>query len=257
MKNLMALLLLFPVVVLAASGFAGTWKTRLDSVQVAGKPDVYELSGGIYECKSCVPPFKAKADGTDQPVAPQEYRDHVAVKVLSPSSIEITEKKGGKIMFAQQVSVSADGARLTDTFTSYVGEKPVTGTYTEKRVAPGAQGALSISGSWLQDSVGSMSDVGRMVTLQSSANGLKMMWNGQSTDAKFDGKGYPVVGDPGNTQVTLKRLNDHQIEETDRRHGEVRDVVVWTVAADGKTLTSVDTDPVHGTKTSMVLDRQP
>jgi hypothetical protein len=257
MKRLVALALLIPAIALAKSPFDGTWKTRLDSMQFSGKPDVYELSNGMYDCRSCAPPYKIKADGTDQPVPEHDYLDHQAVKVVSPSSVEFTDKKAGKVMGTMMLAVSADGAKLTGKFTSYVGEKPFSGGFTEKRVGKGAAGAHAISGSWQTDSMSDMSDVARTVTLQSTPNGLKMMWNGQTTDAKFDGKEYPTVGDPGKTTVTLKKISDTQIEETDRRRGKVFDIVVWSVAADGKTITLVDTDPVPGTKVTSTLEKQP
>jgi len=75
--------------------------------------------------------------------------------------------------------------------------------------------------------------------------------------AKFDGKEYLTVGDPGKTMVAFKKISATQIEETDRRSGKVFDVIIWTVAADGKTINVVDTDPVHQTKTSSILDKQP
>jgi len=84
-----------------------------------------------------------------------------------------------------------------------------------------------------------------------------MDWNGQTTDAKFDGKQYATTNDPGQTMVALKKVSETQIEETDTRLGKVFDVVVYTVAADGKSITVVDTDPVHGTKTTFVMDKQP
>jgi hypothetical protein len=257
MKKLIALGLLLPVATLAASLFDGTWKTRLDSLRVSGKPEIYELSGGVYECRSCVPSYRVKADGTDQAVPPQEYRDHVAVKILSSTSIEVTEKKADKVVVTLTQNVSADGTTVTGTFVNYSGATPVTGSYTDKRVAPGPQGSHPISGSWMQESIGSLSDAARILTLQSTLNGLKMSWNGQITDAKFDGSAYPTVGDLGDTMVTLKKLSDSQFEETDRRQGKVHDVIVWTVARDGKTITFVDTDPVHETRTTMVLDKQP
>ena len=257
MKKLIALALLIPAIAVAKTPFDGTWKTKLDSMQFSGKPDVFELSGGMYDCKSCVPAYKIKADGTDQPVADNGYRDHIAVKVLSPLSIETTGKKAGKVMFTGTMTVSTDGSRLAGKFTSNVGEKPVSGTYTEKRVGPAAAGAHAISGSWQQDKLANMSDVARNVTLQSTPNGLKMIWNGQTTDAKFDGKEYPTVGDPGKTMVTLKKISDTQIEETDRREGKVFDVIVYSVAADGKTISVVDTDPVHETKTTYILEKSP
>ncbi len=257
MKKWVALLLLMPALAVAKSPFDGTWKTRPDSIQVTGKPDVYDLSNGVYDCSSCVPPFKIKADGTFQPVPDHDYTDQEAVKITGPASIEITDKKAGKLMSTSSLTVSPDGSKLTGKFTGYMGEKPFSQSFTAKRVGPGAAGAHPISGSWQQDTVADMSDTGTMVTLESTPGGLKMTWNGQTTDAKFDGKEYPQVGDPGKTMVSLKKLSDTQIEETDRRRGKVFDVIVYTVAADGKTMHVVDTDPQHGTKTSYVMVRQP
>ena len=257
MRKLVVLGLLIPTIAMAKSPFDGTWKARADSIQVTGNPDVFEISNGMYDCKSCAPPYKIKADGTDQPVPGHAYLDHQAVKVLSPSSIEFTDKQSGKVMNTTSETLSADGSKLIGKFTSNTGEKPVTGTFTEKRVAPAPAGALAISGSWIQDSVSNVTDSGLIVTFQSTPNGLKMTTNGQTTDAKFDGKEHPTVGDPGKTMVTLKKTSDTQIEETDRRDGKVFDIIVWTVAADGKSINLVDTDPVHGTKTTMIFERQP
>src|SRR5271165_4005966 len=244
MTKLITLALLLPAFAMAKSPFDGIWMTRLDSMQFSGKPVVYVISNGMYDCKSCVPPYKIKADGTDQPVPEHDYLDHSAVKISSPTSIEITDKKDGKVTSMLTITVSADGSKHT-------------GKFTEKRVGPAPAGAHALSGSWMQDSMADMSAVARTVSLQSTPNGLKMMWNGQTTDAKFDGKEYPVVGDPGKTMVTLKKVSDTQIEETDRRRGKVFDVIVWTVAADGKTITVVDTDPQHETKTTYIVDKQP
>jgi hypothetical protein len=257
MRKFILLGLLIPTIVMAKSPFDGTWKASVDSIQVTGKPEVFEISNGMYDCKSCSPPYKIKADGTDQPVPGHAYLDHEAVKVLSPSSIEFTDKLAGKVINTTSETLSADGSKLIGKFTSNTGEKPVSGAFTEKRVAPAPAGALAISGSWIQDGVSNMTDSGLIGTFQSTPNGLKMTTNGQTTDAKFDGKEYPTVGDPGKTMVTLKKISDTQIEETDRRDGKVFDIVMWTVAADGKSINMVDTDPIHGTKTTITFEKQP
>jgi len=256
MKALLTLAFLLPISALAASGFDGTWKTRLDSVQFSGKPDVFEIVDGIYSCDNCVPAYKIKVDGTDQPVPGHAYVDMEAVNIVSPSTVEFTDKKAGKIIFSQSLSVSADGSKLTSKFTSNTGEKPITGSYTEKRLKAGPHGSHAISGTWQQDSLPDLADAGRSVTLSTTTDGLKMIYNGQTTDAKFDGKQYPTVGDPGKTMVSLKKVDDRTIEETDRRLGKVTDVIVWSLAADGKTISLSDTDPQHETKTTSILDKQ-
>jgi hypothetical protein len=44
---------------------------------------------------------------------------------------------------------------------------------------------------------------------------------GDSFTAKFDGKEYPFKGDPGIPGVSLKKIDENSIEETDIRKGEV------------------------------------
>src|SRR5271168_4360938 len=197
MKRILALVLFVPTVALAQSPFDGTWKTRLDSIQISGKPDVFELSNDVYECSSCVPAYKIKADGTDQPVPGHDYLDHEAVKVVNATTVEFTDKKAGKVMQTSSWSVSADGATLTGKFTVNVGEKPFTGGFTEKRVAAGAAGSHALSGSWQQGPMTDLSDAARTSKMQSTDNGMKVMWNGQTLDAKYDGKDYAWTNDPG------------------------------------------------------------
>ena len=258
MKRLLAivaLVALIPTVALAKNPFDGTWKLRIDSMKFTGKPDVFELKDGSFTCKNCAPPYTIKADGTMQKTPENPYRDHASLKVTGPASVEWTIQRAGKTLTVVKMSVSADGQTLTSTNTDYQGASPVTGTVVEKRIAPAAAGAHPISGSWQTERLTDETPAGLISTLTATDNGLKMEYNGMVTDAKFDGKEYPTVGDPGHTMVTLKRLSDHQIEETDRREGKVTDVILWTVATDGKTLSFSDEDKAHETTVSWTMDR--
>jgi hypothetical protein len=257
MKTLFAIALLIPAAAIAASPFDGTWKTQLDSIQFSSKPDVYELKQGIYTCSSCVPPFSIKADGTDQKVTGHSYYDTAAVRVIDARTVEFAGKLAGKATFSNSLSVSADGAALTVTFKDMSGTEAVTGTQILKRVAAGAPGSHAISGSWKAEKLANLSDVGATVTYKMTGDGLQMNWNGQSYDAKFDGKQYLTANDPGKTWVSLKRVSDNTIEETDTRDGHVVDVYRMTVSADGKTMTVVDKDVRRGTTTEYKMLKQP
>ena len=79
--------------------------------------------------------------------------------------------------------------------------------------------------------------------------------NQQSYAAKLDGKDVPYVGDPGTTSVSLKRIGD-SIEETDKRDGKVISVSKMTVAPDGKTMTIVVADKLHGSTATYVAEKQ-
>jgi hypothetical protein len=257
MKKLaIAALLLMPAAALAGSAFDGTWMGRLDSLKVSGKPDVYVIADGNYGCTSCDPALKVPADGAWHKVTGHAYYDEIMVKVLSPNSIEITQRLAGKTAGVNTMTLSADGNTLSGKFTGYQGAEPVTGTYSEKRVAAGPAGAHAISGSWLQDQMSAGNDALRTVNYAMTADAFSMHANGQSYAAKFDGKQYPVAGDPGHTMVTLKKLDDHTVMETDFRQGKIVDEVRLAAAPDGKTLDLTDKDVAHGQTVSMTLDKK-
>jgi hypothetical protein len=248
--------LLLPAVALAGSGFDGTWKTNVQSVKLTGKPDVYLLTGGEYTCSSCDPPLKVKADGADHKVDGHAYYDTAMVKVTGPNSDEIVLKQGSREFAHIIETVSADATTLTSKFTNHAGQQIVTGEVTEKRLAAGPTGSHPISGSWQQQQF-EASDAMRTVQYQMSADGLQMHWNGQSYNAKFDSKEYPIVGDPGKTTVSLKRIDDTTIEETDHRQGKVVDEIRLVAAKDGKTITVTDKDVAHGQTLTYTMEKQP
>lgn len=76
---------------------------------------------------------------------------------------------------------------------------------------------------------------------------------------KFDGKDYPVTGDPNSDTRAIKQINDHTLELTVKKGGKVTMTGKIVVAPDGKsrTLTASGTDAmgkkIHSTS---VYDKQ-
>ena len=254
MKKLLLLLSAFPAMVMASSVFDGSWTMRSDSVKVSS-PIAFELNKGIYTCSTCNPPIVVKADGIDHTVTGQDYFDTVAVRIVSDSAIERVSKKAGKITSSSAVSVSADRKTLTARLADYQGAQPTKLTRTFRRTKPAPAGAHATSGSWMQTAITDVAD--SAIKYQFTADGLKMQWNGQSYDAKFDGQEYPIKNDPGNTTVSLERINSIAFEETDRRGGRVVEIIRSTLSADGKSMAIVDIDPVHHTTSTYVRVKQP
>jgi hypothetical protein len=257
MRIVITALLFAPAAALASSAFDGTWKLRPESVKTTGKPDVMVVADGIYTCPSCAPEVKVKADGTDQAVTGHAYYDTVAVTVLSPTSVQISNKKAGKPSWDLTYTVSADGKTLTGKLVDYTGAKTANQTFTETRVAAGPAGAHAISGSWQGGPVTAADEAASTVHYSMTADGFSMKWNGQSYDAKFDGKEYPLVGDPGHTRVTLRKIDANNVEETDYRLGKKTDEIHLAAAPDGKTVAVTDKDVQHGQTTTFTLDKQP
>jgi hypothetical protein len=256
MKKLLALLLLAPGMLAAQSSFDGTWLGKTDTAKFPQKPDQYVLDKGMYRCSTCVPKMDIKADGQDQKVAGSNYFNTRSVKVVDDHTVEFTDKKDGKTIYTETDTVSSDGNTLSQKFNDQSEAQPVTGELTMKRIGKGPAGSHVFSGSWRTEKI-DLSKTGLTVTYQASSDGLKMSdLQGNSYDAKFDGKDYPINGDPGQTMVALKKVNANTIEATYKRNGKVVGVANTMVSSDGKTMHVVFQDKERNTTTEYDLEKQ-
>lgn len=261
MKRFLApwLLLLFPGLLAAQSPFDGTWVAKTEAAQLPKRPEVYSLQNEAYECESCVPKIKATADGKYHPIAGSPYFSAVAIRVANDRTVEIAEKLKEKVVYREMDTVSADGNTLRQDVTdlSAPNGEAVRAQETFKRVKAGAPGASPISGSWLAQKITFTSKNGITVTYHSIPKGLEASNpGGEGYDAKFDGKEYPIHGDPTHSTVSLKKINANTIVETDREDGRVHYMVRMTVSRDGKTMKVTEMDEERGTKTRYVLQKK-
>jgi hypothetical protein len=252
--------LLLPTLATAQSPFDGTWKIDTNKIDFPKKPDVFLLQNGMYDCKTCTPPYQVKADGTDQPVSGHPYFDTVAIKVVNDHEIEETDKKSGKVVSTSTTTVSSDGSTLMFTFSDSSntnGGPPVTGKGEATRVAKGPAGSNAISGSWRTTKWESLSDNATTWTYNVSGDQLTMTSPaGQSYTAKLNGAEAPMKGDPGVTSVEVKMLGKDTLEETDKRDGKVIGVWKMTVAADGKTAKASYDDKLQERATDFIATKQ-
>jgi len=253
------MLLLMPVLAMAQSAFDGTWKVDMSKVEFPKKPDVYLLQDGLYECKTCVPPIKIKADGLDQAITGQPYYDTMAIKVISDHEVEETDKKNGKTVATSKTTVSPDGNTMTFEFSdsSNSNAAPVTGKGEETRVAKGPAGSNAISGSWRTSKFETLSDNAITWTYKVSGDELTMTTpTGQSYTAKLDGTPAPYKGDPGTDGVSVKMHGKDTLEETDKRGDKVISVLKMTLEPGGKTAKIEVEDKLRGTTTQFVAAKQ-
>lgn len=242
----------------AVGGIDGTWKADLSSVQLDQKPDQLLLNAGQFSCATCTPPLSLAADGKFHTVTGRPYADQISIKVDNDHNVTRTSQKGGREMGQTKYSVSDDGKMLTVSFTdsSTPNAKPVTGNYTETRVAAAPAGAHAISGSWKLDKYNNVSDEGLTVTYKLDGDMLHMSSPaGQSYDAKLDGSDVPIKGDVGGTTASVKKLSDNSYQQTDKRDGKVIGVSTFSAGADGK-LTVVSEDKLAGSTMKYTADRQ-
>jgi hypothetical protein len=244
----LAALALLPASALAAGTFDGTWKASLDHIQLPKKPLVYVLAGGEYTCSSCGPAYTIKADGTDQKVPGHPGYDTESIAITDAHTVKTTDKLGGKTVSVSTDTISADGTTDTMEAVDYTGTQPSTIRLLLTRVSSGAPGSHALSGSWVDSKVLALDGPGYTTTFGITDDGFTMSSNGQSYDAKFDGKKYPVNGDPAHTKVVVKKLAADEVQESDYQQGKLIGVGTYKVSADGKTIHASNTSiPTHRT----------
>ena len=106
------------------------------------------------------------------------------------------------------------------------------------------------------------------VVYEMSGDDIKVTVDGTDADGKathnewtgkFDGKDYPVTGDPTSDMRSYKMVNDHTLELTTKKDGKTTATGKIVVAADGKSRTiTVHSTDAKGKKTTSggVYDKQ-
>jgi hypothetical protein len=243
---------------LAQSVFSGTWRLNTSDAQV-NVTEKFLLKDGLYSCSACDPPIKNLiADGRSHKVLGSPYYDAVSVRVIDDNTVEVVSTKNTRMVDLSKITVSQDNQTATrdETFTSQNGQQNHERDLW-KRTADGPFGAHKISGTWQPQKIEAASDSITLITYKVTGNGLAMHdGQGDSYDAKFDGKDYPYNGDPGTTSVSLKKIDANTFEETDKRKGKVMYIWRMTVEPDGKTMKIAIQDKLHATTLSFTAAKQ-
>jgi hypothetical protein len=249
---------LIPALALAQSPFDGTWRVVPSSDQLPTKPDVYLLQGGTYHCPTCDPPLAIETDGKGHKISAPCY-DSVSVKVVDSRTTEETDKRNGKTVGTSKMTVSSDGKTATVDSTEMCNAKGdvITLKKSMERVAQGPEGAHAVSGSWRTTKYLDMSENALVFTMKLEGDTFYFADpTGQSYAAKLDGTETPFKGDLGNTMVSVKRIDQNTVQQTEKRDGKTVDIIRITVSTDGKTMTWSGGDKANGTAWQFVAQKQ-
>jgi hypothetical protein len=221
---------------IAQSVFNGTWRPDPQTFSPTSEPDVVQLANGVYECQTCTPPYKAKANGQDQSVS-GPYYDTLNVSVVDDRTVLRAAKKDGKTVVETKSVVSADGKTKTEVQTMYdMAPRPIEMTSHSTRVTGGSPGAHLVSGAWRMTDA-DVSNHAEDTIFKISGGTLSMSDRmGRSFSAKLDGTEAPYEGSDEFTSVSLKMIDLHTIEESDKQGGKVVKISRWSVGPDGKTM---------------------
>jgi hypothetical protein len=118
-----------------------------------------------------------------------------------------------------------------------------------------APAAKNMVGTWKLDPAKSKYSPGptpksQVAMLEAVEGGMKVVSDRVEADgktthfewtAKFDGKDYPVKGDPGRDAVAVKKVDDYTLDITNKKGGKVTTTIHAVYAKDGKSRTETVT----------------
>lgn len=245
-----------PLLAQAQGHIDGVWKTDPRSFTAPSKPSTYVLKDGQYQCLSCAPRVKVKADGADQPIPNNPYMDAMAVKVVDDSTIEFTTRQAGKVLATGKISISSDGKVMTRQM-RYQEANGSSSTSTEKLTRVGAlpKSGHAVTGTWKFSNYEWLSD--ETATFKTAAGMLSMNGSdGMTYDAPMDGTRVPVKNSPGADEVSVVHKAKFTWEETSWRDGKVVWVNTMVISEDGEKMKVNWVDRERNVKGSYTMSRQ-
>jgi len=98
-----------------AHAISGSWRpAKMESMSENGLLFTYKVQGDTLMYST--PPgqsYSAKLDGTDAPYNGDPGTTSVSVKLVDKNTLEETDKRDGKVISVQRITLSADGKKLT------------------------------------------------------------------------------------------------------------------------------------------------
>ena len=241
---------------LAAQGLphVGKWKMNPAKSDFGQTTMTYEqLPSGEMKATMAGQTYTFRTDGKDYPAV---FGADAAWTSLGPTSWQTVWKMKGKVLSTDTLTLAADGKTLT---VNTKGTKPNGEPIDDTVVAARVSGGPGLSGTWKTKNVKSSSPS----VLEFAASGtdgltFRIVDMQLSCEAKLDGKDHPCSGPtiaPGWT-VMIAKQGARALDMTIKNNGKILFKSLYTVSADGKTLT--DHGTVVGTKekTTVVYDRQ-
>jgi len=252
-------LMLVQAMAMAQSPFEGVWKVDLAESESSTKIYAYLLQDGTYRCTTCDPPLDIRADGQDHKITGVACYDTVSLKVVDDWTTLETDKRSGKTVGTSRMTVSSDRNSATFEWTESCNANGdvVSGEDILGRVSKGPGGSHAVSGSWQILKRVDRSENALVVTLKLEGDTFSFADPaGQGYTARLDGTETPFKGSLSNTMVSVKRIGENTIVESDKQDGKVVEVTRFTLSTDGETMTVSMEDKVKGGTRQFVCHKQ-
>jgi hypothetical protein len=235
------------------SPVVGTWKLNPAKSHFTGTTISYEqLPAGAMRSTAEGQSYEFKVDG--QPYA-GTFGDTVMWKAVSASSWQVVHRRNTPLG-TDAIAVSADGKTLTVNST---GTLPDGTAYDDTAAFARVSGGPGLAGTWKSTKVTISSP---LVIEFSPYEGDGITWKipalHGTVNLKFDGKDNPVDAPtvPADFTVAATAAGPRAFTLVEKLGGKVVYRARYTLSADGRTLTAVDTPEGSDESVTAVYDRQ-
>jgi hypothetical protein len=238
-----------------ADPFVGDWKLNPGRTKAIDMMKVQSVHGDTYAFDLGGASETIVVDGTDQP---GYTGTTLAVTVEGPDRWKVVRKQDGRMLIMAMWKLSQDGNTLSDDFTEYApnGDVAVHINETYQRTADGP----GFAGTW-ERPIATKDIPSSMLQIRPyEANGLSLIQPSQDVirNVKFDGKDYPLAGHgaaEGSTS-SARRLDERNLEVTDKSKGKIRKTEQIEISPDLKTLTKTAHPVGQHAPNILVFERQ-
>lgn len=229
-----AVLLLVPLSASASeSPLHGIWRVEAPSLDASGN-HAFVIHDGMYSCSGCSPSYSIPADGAFHAIPSGPARDELAVLVINPRQVQITERKDGRVVAVADHSVDGNDSTKRVEYQDHTGEQAVISRFVYTRLESPPDGAHAVSGAWGASRYVHLSNSGRYFTFAVNGNMLRMSNpRGQGFEAVMDGSRAAFTGSPVVTSVSVKKLARHRIQVSYYNDGQVVGITTYHVLPNG------------------------
>jgi hypothetical protein len=237
----------------AENPFIGEWKLNPSKSRMPDEMKVESKGGNTYSFNFGGGAETIVADGTDQPGYGGTM---LSVKADGSDTWIVERKKDGRLLLKATWKLSKDGGTLTDFYREF---QPDGSTLSMDYVYQRSGGGSGFAADW-QSIKETMNSPFVLQVKAYQGDGLSFITPSeqQTKNVKLDGKDYPNQGrnaDPDSSS-SIRRVDEHTLEMTDKVGGKVIDKREIRVSPDGKTLTMTIHAPGRSQPDVLVFDRE-
>ena len=235
----------------ADPAYVGKWKFNQAKSTVTGDTvTIGPAANGMMQFSSQGFSYTFKLDGKDYPMPDGGT---TSWKETSPTVWDVTNHMGGKVAATYHLTLSGETLGVTGKMM-----KPEGGSMDFSSTYKRMNGGPGFAGKWMSTEVKMPATT--MEIAVSGANGMMVKSDGSPMiNCQFDSKDTPGLGmlAGSKTAIACRKTADGLLEITTKLDGKPMYVEVYTVSADGKTLTDTIT-PVNAKSeaSKMVFDKQ-